>query len=32
MHPGPTGADLIAEEWIRVFAQTGEIVRRKGEE
>ncbi|MGB7537107.1 MAG: SGNH/GDSL hydrolase family protein [Anaerolineales bacterium] len=31
MHPGPTGADLLAEEWIRVFAQTGEIVRRKGE-
>jgi hypothetical protein len=29
MHPGPTGADLLAEEWIRVFAQTGEIVRRK---
>jgi lysophospholipase L1-like esterase len=23
MHPGPTGADLLAEEWIRVFALTG---------
>ncbi len=29
MHPGPTGADLLAEEWIRVFAQTGEIVKLK---
>jgi lysophospholipase L1-like esterase len=23
MHPGPTGAALIAEEWIRVFSETG---------
>jgi lysophospholipase L1-like esterase len=23
MHPGPTGADLLAEEWIRVFSETG---------
>jgi hypothetical protein len=29
MHPGSIGADLIAEEWIRVFAQTGAIVRLK---
>ncbi|MBN2086653.1 MAG: hypothetical protein JW748_15675 [Anaerolineales bacterium] len=30
MHPGPAAADLIAEEWLRAFAQTGEIVRRRG--
>ena len=23
MHPGPTGAALIAEEWLRVFGETG---------
>ena len=27
MHPGSTGAALLAEEWIRVFAQTGAAVR-----
>jgi lysophospholipase L1-like esterase len=32
MHPGPTGANLLAEEWIRVFAQSGEIVRLRGDE
>jgi lysophospholipase L1-like esterase len=27
MHPGPKGADFLAEEWIRVFSQTGLPVR-----
>jgi lysophospholipase L1-like esterase len=27
MHPGPVGADRIADEWIRVFAQTGALLR-----
>ena len=30
IHPGFIGANLIAREWIKVFAQTGEIVKLKG--
>jgi hypothetical protein len=30
VHPGFIGANLIAREWIKVFAQTGEIVKLKG--
>jgi hypothetical protein len=29
MHPGSAATDLIAEEWIRVFAQAGALVRRR---